>query len=186
MALTSNGKLLHKQEIAISVVTGKTMNNQENPFQQNMDYIDERTKSIINGYIQNAKKLLNPEFFKNIPLEINQITLFFVDDHFMIHRGSYQWKINGSRKMEILLHTQPDSCYYSNSFEMCNKLRWRARLFLNGDSTQNIAAGHVVLMIDLSSLPPKWSSVLIQQTLICHEQNTVYHAITRYRSDRMS
>ena len=177
-----------KCETSISVA-GKTHDRVQeipkNPFPTNVDYIDDKTKLIINGYIQNAKKLLNKSFFKEIPLEINQITLYFVDDHFMINRGSFQWKINDYQEIDEILSAQPNSVHNSNVFEI-SKLKWMARLYPNGESSGRLPAGHVGFAIKLLSLPLQWKAILIRQTLICHQTSTIFHAIKRYRARSMS
>ena len=96
-----------KRETSISSASQTQNRVQEipkNPFPTNVDYINDKTKLIINRYIQNAKKLINKSFFKEIPLEINQITLYFVDDHFMINRGSFRWMfLSYEMKRDLLL-----------------------------------------------------------------------------------
>lgn len=180
----SVGDCLEYQTLSPSANLYKVAGISINTFPSNTDHIDEKTRVIINGYIQTAEKLLDPEFLTNIPSEINQITLYFVDDHFMIHRGSFQWKISGSNKMKKIRTAAPDDIYTSSVFDMCN-LKWIAKLTPNGCSEYHFPSGSVGLYIELTSISPKWDYALIQQTIICHQTNTIFHRIRRYNANTM-
>ena len=147
----------------------------------NLDYIDDRSRDIINGYIRNAQKLLKSSSFKYIPIEINAITLCFIDDHFMIHRGSYQWKITDPTQLQNILSSQPDEYFRSDVFDMSH-LKWSILLYPNGNSSVNVAQGHVGLFASLLSMPSTWGAFVCLQSLICHETNTAFHCIQVYES----
>ena len=82
-----------------------------------LDHIDQKTKDIINGYINEIKETLNtPLLF--VPNEINILTLYYVDDHFLMDRGSYQWKIKSAQRIQSILNAQPNYFLYSDVFKM--------------------------------------------------------------------
>ena len=150
-----------------------------------LDYIDQRTKSIINGYIKEANKLLHQSVLKNIPTDINILTLLYVDDHFMMHRASYQWKIQNTQQLNNILSSPPNFCFNSDIFEM-SKFKYILQLYPNGNNGSNVPPGDVALYAKILSFPPTWRNIIVQQTLFCHETNTKYHCIKNYQHNEKS
>ena len=148
-----------------------------------LDYLDDRTRHIINGFIRKAHKILsnNPSSFTHIPPEINTIILFFIDDHFMIYRGSYQWNITDQQSVHGILTAQQDQCFTSDVFEM-SKLKWTMKLYPNGNTDANSPLGQFDLFVEILSMPVSWSYILVQQTLYCHESDTIYYYIQKYQT----
>ena len=144
-----------------------------------LEYIDERTKLIINGYIHDAKKLLRNSILKDIPEDINFVTLSYVDDHFMMHRGSYQWEIKDTHHLQQVLSSPTNFCFNSNVFEM-SKCQYILQLYPNGNNHLNLPPGDVAIFAKILSIPSKWRRIMIQQSIICHETNTKYHCVQNY------
>ena len=144
------------------------------------DHLNETTSLIVDGFINEQTK----DIFQHIPDIINTVTLRFVDDHFMMNRGSYQWKISSAQQVQRILTAQPDSCLNSDVFEMSG-LQWMIELYPNGRSATPMAAGNVGLFIKLLVLPKEWRYVLLQATVICHETNTIGHHIFKYDKGTM-
>ena len=149
----------------------------------NLDYLDDRTKHTINGYIRESHKLFSddPSSFSQIPTEINTIILLFIDDYFMLYRGSYQWRITNRHTIQSILKAQQDQCFTSDVFEM-SKLKWMIRLYPNGNTDVNSAVGQFDFYVEMLSLPTSWDYVLVQQTLHCHEANTTFYYIQKYQA----
>ena len=143
----------------------------------NNDYIDDDAKSIINGYIRNQTKSLN--VIQSIPKDIINLVSYYIDDHFMMYRGSYQWKINSPAKLKCISSSQPDQVFNSDIFSI-SKLKWIITLHPNGTLHQN---GFLV-SVKLITMPSAWEYILIQQSIICHETNTKYHAIKSYEPEQ--
>ena len=140
------------------------------------DHLDQDTKSIVNGYILEASRLID----RQIPDIIHVMILMKVDDHFMFNRGSYQWHISGVQQIQRLLSAQPDSTFNSDLFEISG-IQCMIMLCPNGYSNGPISAGNVGLYVKLLSFPKSWKYILVHQTLICKQTNTVSHEIGKYR-----
>ena len=143
-----------------------------------LDHLDPNTKLMINGFIRASTVSITRE----IPETINYVVLKMVDDHFMMNRGSYQWKITSAQQIQRILSAQTDFHFNSNVFEMCG-LQWIMKLYPNGNTAGTVVAGEVGLFVRLLMFPCNWESILIQATITCHETNTVSHHIVRYKSD---
>ena len=126
----------------------------------NNDYIDDKSKSIIDCFIRNESKSLN----QLVPKEINAVILFYIDDHFMMYRGSYQWKIKNPNYLKCVLSSQPNEVFNSNVFEIC-KLKWMIKLCPNGYQNTN----GFMLYVSLLTMPKSWKSIFVQQTILFHE-----------------
>ena len=143
--------------------------------QSELDHLDQKTKSIVNGFIRTRTKQIT----QRIPNDINTLTLVYIDDHFMMNRGSYQWKIRSAQQIQRILSAQPNSNIKSDVFEMCG-LQWYLKLCPNGNPTTTAIPGSVGLFVKLLIFPKEWQYILVHQTLICQETNTVSHHIVKY------
>ena len=139
----------------------------------NNDYIDDRTKTIINGYLRSQSRSII--HYQSFPKDINYLVLYYIDDYFMMYRGSYQWKINKPETIRNILSCSPHSVFSSELFEM-SKLQWMIKLYPNGYGNMN---GFIVF-VKLLSMPSSWASIVVQQTIICHETNTTHHDVKTY------
>ena len=135
-----------------------------------LNYLDNRTKNIVNGFIrqESTKLKMSP-----IPNDINVLTLFYVDDHFMIYRGSYQWNITDPQSLASILTAQQNQGFTSDIFEMC-KLKWLIKIYPAGNSSN--PNGFVVIVENLL-MPKAWDYIMIQLSIICKEADTVFHYI---------
>eukprot|EP01083_Nonionella_stella_P072856 196601_1 len=107
--------------------------NREDILKRKLNYLDERTQIIIIGYVRNAQKILA----SIIPSEVIFITLSYVDDHFMLHRGTYQW-IVGNSTVPTMLSSSSGNMFSSDPFEI-GKLNWLIKLYPNGwDQNGNV------------------------------------------------
>ena len=103
----------------------------------------------------------------------------------MLNRGSYQWKIKSTQQIQKILTSQPDICFNSDVFEMC-KLQWMLQLYPNGHLTPTNTTGDVGLFVKILIFPKSWKNILVHQTLICHETNTISYNMQRYQSSATS
>ena len=103
-----------------------------------------------------------------------------VDDHFMLTRGSYQWNISSAQQIQRILSAQPDFLFNSDIFEMCG-LQWMIQLYPNGSTNGQITTGNVGLFVRLLTFPDKWKYIVMHQTFICNQTNTVSHHINKYQ-----
>ena len=142
-----------------------------------LDYLDDRTKAIINGYIRDQTTKLK---ISHIPDELNVLTLFYVDDHFMMYRGSYQWNITDPQKLESILTAQQDQFFTSDIFEIC-KLKWLIKIYPAGYNGNPSTNGFAVF-VEILSMPKAWDYIIIQQSIICKEVDTVFHYIQTYNA----
>ena len=91
--------------------------------QSKHDYLDQNTYIIINGYIRESQNWLSASLLNQIPSEITSTILSYVDDHFMLYRGSYQFVIN---KKEFISNS---NIFYK--FKL-GQLQWMVRVHPNG------------------------------------------------------
>ena len=133
-----------------------------------LEHLDEMTKSIVNGFIYTNTK---PKY-QRVPNVVNLLALLYIDDHFMMHRGSYQWVISSPQQIQRVLSSQSDYWFNSVAFEMC-ALPWIMELCPNFD-------GNLCIHITLLMWPPKWKCILVHQTLTCQETNTAVHSVVEY------
>ena len=141
-----------------------------------MDHLDEKTKSIVYGFIREVSDMITHK----IPDTIRIIILMSVDDHFMMNRGCYEWKIQ--KQIQAILSSPANASINSDIFEMCG-LQWMMQLYPNGNSNISITAGNVGLFVKLLRFPKEWRYILIHQTFICHQTNTVSHHIAKFEND---
>eukprot|EP01084_Bolivina_argentea_P314030 543901_1 len=135
-----------------------------------LDYLDEQTINIVTGYIKNAENMLSSHC---IPPEITRITLLYVDDHFMLYRGTYQWTISGSLFNQMLTASQGQK-FTSDVFEI-NKLHWYIYVYPNGGNL----SGDFEVYIALLSLPANWSHIQINCSIHIPETNTTFSSIVK-------
>eukprot|EP01084_Bolivina_argentea_P208219 355091_1 len=133
------------------------------------DYLDESTRLIVDGYIRQSEQLLSPlSLINHIPSEISTITLLYIDDYFMMYRGSYEWKITNQKVIRSILSAQNDQKWSSNVFEI-GKLPWVLNLFPNGHTATNTPQGQVAIYIEILSFPSSWKYLLMGTTIYCSE-----------------
>ena len=145
------------------------------------DHLDETTKLIVVGFIHEQSE----KICQHIPHIVDIFTLRFLDDHFMMNRGSYQWTISSPQQVQRILSAPSNSSINSEVFKMSG-LQWRMQLYPNGRSSTSISAGHFGVFVRLLSLPKEWKYILVQQTIICHATNTVRHHVVKYDKATMS
>ena len=100
-----------------------------------------------------------------MPLDIIHLTTIFVDDHFMITRGGYQWYIDGEllNKMKTAASKQR---FYSDTFRIA-ELDWMLFMFPNGYEDDD--ACNCTIFLTLLSLPLKWSDLTLYYSICCAE-----------------
>eukprot|EP01084_Bolivina_argentea_P314029 543900_1 len=144
-----------------------------------LDYIDDHTKLIITGYIRNLQESMTDSCFKYIPSEITTQILFYVDDHFIMYRGSYKWKITDSQLIENILSSQPTQFFRSDIFEIF-KLQFLIQIYPNSSTTTN--PGQFELYIHLLAMPTSFDNILVNLKINFIEFETKFITTVRYRT----
>eukprot|EP01084_Bolivina_argentea_P304312 525506_1 len=134
------------------------------------DYIDDKTKHIVNGFI---KTIQNSYKISTIPSEIIIITLLYVDDHFMMDRGSFQWKINDSLLIQNILSADTQQEFTSNTFEV-GKLGWMLQLIPNDNN------GDFGVYLGSLSIPKTWN-VCVCYIMKCKQLNMKFIFTETYK-----
>ena len=71
---------------------------------------------IVNGFIRETQHILSSyNSSELIPPEITRITVSYVDDHFMLYRASYEWRL---QKADFV--TTPNGVSFIRQFEFGN------------------------------------------------------------------
>ena len=89
---------------------------------------------------------------QHFPFEITNITIDYIGDHFMIHRGSYKWKID-KHLLDRMLDADNLDIFKSDTFTMC-KPNWQLRAWPNGDETD--CEGSFNLSLAVEDMPLQW------------------------------
>eukprot|EP01084_Bolivina_argentea_P304309 525496_1 len=134
------------------------------------DYIDDKTEHIVNGFI---KQIQNSYKIWTIPSEIIVITLLYVDDHFMMDRGSFQWKINDSLLIQNILSADTQQEFTSNTFEV-GKLGWMLQLIPNDNN------GDFGVYLGSLSIPKTWN-VCVCYIMKCKQLNMKFIFTETYK-----
>eukprot|EP01083_Nonionella_stella_P091140 254736_1 len=146
--------------------------------------IDDRTKYIVFGYIRSIESLLlqnthNSPYF-HIPLGICSLCLLYVDDHFMLHMGSYKWTISDAKLFSQMLSSNNKEQFVSPSFQI-GGLKWIIQAYPNGIDEDSM--GLFDIFVKLLSLPPKWDHIIVRRTIECLESSSKYTCIATYEKD---
>eukprot|EP01084_Bolivina_argentea_P304310 525497_1 len=160
-------KFLQKEQ-NINDASIATMSDSLKVFKQ--DYIDDKTKHIVNGFI---KTIQNSYKISTIPSEIIIITLLYVDDHFMMDRGSFQWKINDSLLIQNILSADTQQEFTSNTFEV-GKLGWMLQLIPNDNN------GDFGVYLGSLSIPKTWN-VCVCYIMKCKQLNMKFIFTETYK-----
>ena len=137
---------------------------------QDINYLDEETHLIINGYFRLS-------FPSNImPLNIIHITTLFIDDHFMLTRGSYQWIIDNDT-LQQMKNKKGRSKFSSHRFKIA-ELEWNIDVYPNGyyDSER----GTFQVYLELVSLPHTWDHILLCHNIYCPETQSSHTSLQEY------
>eukprot|EP01083_Nonionella_stella_P103623 296110_1 len=166
----SFAKLLHNSKSIMSIFTCAD---------HKYDHLDKRTFIIVRGYIKDIETslcYLCPSSLNQIPSEVMCITLDYIDDHFMLYRGSYQWTIDG-HQLRDMLNSQVGQYFTSDVFKIGN-LQWTLSIHPNGHNLNDI--GEFYTAVTLLSLPITWGHIDVAQSIIINETNTKVIAIAKY------
>eukprot|EP01084_Bolivina_argentea_P041054 75759_1 len=133
------------------------------------EYIDNRTKLIVYGFIHRIQKLH--------PTEISFITLKYVDDHFLMHRGGYQWKITNPKLIQNILAAPVGETFTSDIFNFATA-QWIISLIPNSNAK---SGGGVYVGIQNLTWPTGWSHVELNFIIECKELNAKFITMTQYK-----
>ena len=141
---------------------------------RDIDYLDEETYIIINGYFRLS-------FPSNImPLYIIHITTVFIDDHFMLTRGSYQWIIDNDT-LQLMKSKKGRSKFSSHTFKIA-ELEWIIDVYPNICSSSE--AGIFQVYLRLVSLPTTWEHVLLCLNIRCPETQSSHTSLQQWDEGR--
>ena len=73
--------------------------------------MSEQTHLIIHGYFRMNHSNMTP-------IDIIQITTLFIDDHFMLTRGTYQWCID-KKILDQIKNVEIEKEFTSHIFKIC-------------------------------------------------------------------
>ena len=152
-------------------------------------YIDDDTKAIVCGYIRDLQKILYDSKSEISSLNVNSdeisiITLLYLDDHFMLYRGSYQWKISDPITINNILSAQQTQKFTSSPFEIA-KLKWMIVIYPNGNTNAASSLNQFLVFIHLLSMPSSWNQFIVCQTIKIPQLDTQYsmcHSYTKMRN----
>lgn len=144
-----------------------------------LDCLDERTKLIVRGYLRRSQVILSRSALNQIPNEIFIIALSFVYDHFMLYRGSFQWKITDSMMLERISSAQINQKFTSNIFEV-GALSWVLNIFPNGHTSTATPLGNFMVFIQICSMPHSWMGITMLYTIQIEELNVNFVGIATY------
>ena len=137
----------------------KTVFKMSDYLKQNANYLDENTHLIIHGYCHTQLPS------KIIPNEIIHLIILFVDDHFMLTQGAFQWYINNE-----LLHKMKNANrkqkFASHAFKIA-ELNWLLEAYPNGDKDAD--QGFFKIYVKLLPLPTDWNHIMARQRIQCTE-----------------
>eukprot|EP01084_Bolivina_argentea_P119877 212513_1 len=143
------------------------------------DYLDDRSKIIVHGYIGKFRKLLSSSLFNYIPREISIITLCYIDDYFMMNRGTYEWKITDLKLIQNVLTAENNQRFTSTVFTI-GKLSWLMRVYPNGHVDTNAAQGDFGIFIEILSWPTSWKSIYVLLIIKVNEMNKTFSSVSCY------
>ena len=103
-----------------------------------------------------------------IPPAIAAITLRYIDDHFLMYRGSFEWKINDAHLLANILSAPPEQVFFSAVFEIA-KLQWMLRLYPNGHAAATSPNGQFNIFLETLSMPSSWDHILLCQSIRLQE-----------------
>ena len=126
---------------------------------QNIDYLDERTHRIIDGYF----RLSFP--FKIIPTDIIHLTTLFIDDHFMLTRGTFEWIID-NEILQQMKKAEQSQRFPSKKFKI-SELDWLLDVYPCGNADDRV--GNFEVFLRLLLLPRKWKDIILCFSLHCNE-----------------
>ena len=135
----------------------------------------EESELLIFGYVRRVQNLLHNN---QIPSDIYKEIVKKVDDHYMMHRGSYQWIMSDKDTIIDLLQGKLQSTI-SSELTMC-KLRWRISLRLIDPMSGYNSEKCVGVYVKILGIPEKMKYALIRVTIICKQANRIFHGIKRY------
>ena len=133
--------------------------------------LDERTKIIVRGYIRRSECI--------IPKEIFLILLSQVFDHFMLYRGSFQWKIRDQSILDRIVSAQINQKFTSNIFEV-GALSWVLNFFPNGHTATATPLGNFMVFIQICSMPHSWLGITMLYTISIEELNVNFVGISTF------
>eukprot|EP01084_Bolivina_argentea_P309252 534920_1 len=133
-------------------------------------HIDDKSNKIVCGFIREVQNILLLTNSKNsyciIPSEISLICLSYIDDHFLLNEGTFQWIIDGELLQNIKC-AETGNSFQSDIFNIGELNCWRIVLAPNGLNTKS--AGIFVYNLQLAALPFLWQSMVIYTMLKCME-----------------
>ena len=125
---------------------------------------DKYTNFIVNGYMKIPPKSYYSHL-RDFAKDITTIAIDYIGDHFMMHRGSYQWNIDNELLMEMC-NAENAEKFESDTFEMAN-LKWKLIAYPKGEWYPYKS---FILTLNLNSMPFEWEELhlccrLTQDTL---------------------
>ena len=141
---------------------------------RNDDCLDRETHLIIHGYF----RLTFQSYL--VPSDIIHLTKLYVDDHFMLTRGSYQWYID-SDTLQQMKTAKTKQKFSSDKFNMCG-LSWSLDAYPNGYKADD-DAGNFQLGLRFSSLPSQWNYIIVFIFMKCNETESSWITTTKYTQD---
>ena len=124
-----------------------------------VDHLDDRTKKIVSGYINDIqRKLLSihgNDLNYLIPTNVSLFCLELVDDYFMINTGTFEWIIDGVLFTQLL--AMPNRQKMQSKIFYIGNVPWRLEIYPNGNGTNN--SGDVRISLRNLSMPTTWSYV---------------------------
>ena len=126
---------------------------------RNIDYLDERTHLIINGYV----RIKVPSI--TIPSDMIHLIILFIDDHFMLTRGTYEWIID-YETLQQMKKAKAEQEFSSPKFKIA-ELYWMIDSYPNGNDESD--AGSFDIFLKILSMPTKWSDIILCYNIRCNE-----------------
>ena len=150
--MRSQKRILPKQSNNLPLIKTETIC-------QNDNYIDDRTKKIVSGYINEIQQLLlsihNNDTYYLIPVEISLLCLQLIDDYFMINSGTFEWIIEGVEYVELL--AIPNRAKIQSKIFYIGNVPWRLEIYPNGDRVHTI--GDFKIFLRNLDMPSTWNHV---------------------------
>eukprot|EP01084_Bolivina_argentea_P104995 187965_1 len=117
-------------------------------FSSELKYVDQQTRDIVNNFIRNAETALihkKSEYYI-IHSYIKIIIFSYIGDHFLIDRGTIEWKLNNSDIQKLLnifsmkTHNNNNILIASQTFTIAS-LKWHIQLlFKNNNITLSLTS----------------------------------------------
>eukprot|EP01084_Bolivina_argentea_P175950 304572_1 len=142
----------------------------------NLYHLDHRTNIIIYGYVRQ----LQPFLFFDIASEIISMILSYVDHHFILDRGWYEWNVDATL-LQKMIDANSAQFFISDPFKIAG-LNWCLTTYPNGTELTNI--GSFKLNLGVLSIPSSWKSIFVLIRLYNPESCTSLSRIVTIATDK--